>query len=172
MIALLSRENAKLREAMNNCVLLAEILEPVKMRYTQDNQTPIAEVLVQFSGLRQDDPPSKLKVLGWNTMAETLQQSCQVGQQVLLEGRLRMNTVERPEGFKEKVAELTVSRVHPLGTSGTLPAPVSTPVSPPPSSGFTPPPPSTFVPPAPTVAPPAPTPPANVTPPNYDDIPF
>jgi single-stranded DNA-binding protein len=168
---------------MNNCILLAEILEPVKMRYTQDNQTPIAEVLVQFSGLRQDDPPSKLKVLGWNAMAETLQQNCQVGQQVLLEGRLRMNTVERPEGFKEKVAELTVSRIHPLGaasssgmvSSGTVAmGGASTPsmtnpgvVSPP---SFTPPPPSAFVP--PVSAPPVPTPPANVPPPDYDDIPF
>jgi len=164
---------------MNNCILLAEILEPVKLRYTQDNQTPIAEVLVQFSGLRPDDPPSKLKALGWNTMAETLQQNCQVGQQVLLEGRLRMNTVERPEGFKEKVAELTVSRVHPLGAvSAGAVAPMAggdpgivSPPSPPSSGGFTPPPPSTFVPPAP-ISPVSPAPPANVPPPDYDDIPF
>jgi single-stranded DNA-binding protein len=159
---------------MNNCILLAEILEPVKMRYTQDNQTPIAEVLVQFGGLRQDDPPSKLKVLGWNAMAETLQQNCQVGQQVVLEGRLRMNMVDRPEGFKEKVAELTVSRIHPLGaaSSGTVTPPPSPAISTSPGavstpSNFTPPPPSTFVPSVPT-----PIPPANVPPPDYDDIPF
>ncbi|MFZ9736559.1 MAG: single-stranded DNA-binding protein [Prochlorotrichaceae cyanobacterium] len=149
---------------MNNCVLLAEIIEPVKMRYTQDNQTPIAEVLVQFSGLRQDDPPSKLKAVGWNNMAETLQQNCQVGQQVLLEGRLRMSTLDRPEGFKEKVAELTVSRIHPLGaTAGTVASAVT---------GFTPPTPSSFVPPAPVSTPTVPPPPANVPPPDYDEIPF
>jgi len=31
----------------------------------------------------------------------------------IIEGRLSMNTVERPEGFKEKRAELTVQRIHP-----------------------------------------------------------
>ncbi|MEY2979461.1 MAG: single-stranded DNA-binding protein [Prochlorotrichaceae cyanobacterium] len=151
---------------MNNCVLLAEIIEPVKMRYTQDNQTPIAEVLVQFSGLRQDDPPAKLKAVGWNNMAETLQQSCQVGQQVLLEGRLRMSTLDRPEGFKEKVAELTVSRIHPLGATVGAVAATGTGITP------LPPAPSSFVPPAPVSTPTVPAPPANVPPPDYDEIPF
>ena len=32
----------------------------------------------------------------------------------MLEGRLGMNTIERPEGFKEKRAEMTVQRVNPI----------------------------------------------------------
>ncbi len=154
---------------MNNCVLLAEVLEPAKLRYTQDNQTPIAEVLVQFEGSRPDDRPSKLKVVGWNTMAETLQQTCQPGDRILVEGRLRMITVDRPEGFKEKVAELTASRIHSLGaTSATVAGLTPGTLPPNPAPSFTPPPLASFNP-TPLAAPVAP---ANVTPPDYDDIPF
>jgi single-stranded DNA-binding protein len=44
-----------------------------------------------------------------------------VGQRLVLEGRLRMNTVSRPDGVKEKRAEFTLSRLHPSGAgpSGT-----------------------------------------------------
>jgi single-stranded DNA-binding protein len=166
---------------MNNFVLLAEIIEPVKLRYTQDNQTPVAEVLVQFAGLRPDDPPARLKAVGWNTMAETLQQSCQVGQSVLLEGRLRMNMVDRPEGFKEKVAELTVSRIHSLGGGTGSAAPVA-PTSANYSSAVPNGTPSTpSAPPMPSVpmsstpmssTPIAPSMPPQMPPPDYDDIPF
>jgi single-stranded DNA-binding protein len=34
---------------------------------------------------------------------------------VVIEGRLSMNTIDRPEGFKEKRAELTASRIYKLG---------------------------------------------------------
>ena len=34
------------------------------------------------------------------------------GQQVVLEGRLRMNSVTRKDGTKEKQAELTASKIH------------------------------------------------------------
>ena len=154
---------------MNNCVLLAEVLEPAKLRYTQDNQTPIAEVVVQFEGSRPDDRPSKLKVVGWNNMAETLQQTCHPGDRILVEGNLRMSMVERPGGFKEKVAELTARRIHSLGTTSVTAAGITPGTLPSnPAESFTPQPLPSFNP-TPLAAP---VPPANVTPPDYDDIPF
>ena len=36
----------------------------------------------------------------------------------MIEGRLHMNTIERPEGFKEKRAELVVSRIYSLANNG------------------------------------------------------
>jgi single-strand DNA-binding protein len=96
---------------MNNCILLAEIVEAPQLRYTTDNQTPIAEFVVKFPGLREGDAPGQMKVLGWGNLAQEIQERYQIGDRVLLEGRLGMNTVERPEGFKEKRAEMTVQRV-------------------------------------------------------------
>ena len=99
---------------MNSCILMAEIVQDPQLRYTTD-QTALAEMLVEFPGLRAEDPPATLKVVGWGNLAQEIQQQYHQGDRVIIEGRLSMNTVERQEGFKEKRAELTVQRIHPLG---------------------------------------------------------
>jgi single-strand DNA-binding protein len=99
---------------MNNCILMAEIVEDPQLRYTSDN-LEISEMLVRFPGMRPDDPPATLKVIGWGNMAKEIQQNYHEGDRILIEGRLGMHTIERREGFKEKRAELTVQRIHALG---------------------------------------------------------
>lgn len=102
---------------MNHCLLEVEVLEAPQVRYTQDNRTPVAEMTVRFDGLRPEDPPGQLKVVGWGNLAQDLQNRVQVGQRLMLEGRLRMSTVPRQsDGVKEKRAEFTLSRLHPLGS--------------------------------------------------------
>ncbi len=103
---------------MNSCVLMAEIIQDPELRYTSENQTPIAEMVVQFAGLRPDDPPATLKVIGWGNLAQEIQANYHVGDRVVIEGRLAMNTIDRPEGFKEKRAELTAQRLHRLSGEG------------------------------------------------------
>ncbi|PSN19482.1 single-stranded DNA-binding protein [filamentous cyanobacterium CCP5] len=105
---------------MNSCILMADIVQAPQLRYTSDNQTPVAEFIVQFPGLRDDDPPSQMKVIGWGNLAQEIQEQYREGERVLLEGRLGMNTIERPEGFKEKRAEMTVQRIYSLGQLNTL----------------------------------------------------
>ena len=107
---------------MNHCLLEVDVLEAPQVRYTQDNQTPVAEMLVQIDGLRPDDPPGRLKVVGWGNLAQDLQNRVQPGQRLVLEGRLRMSTVTRQDGVKEKRAEFTLARLHPLGTAPGSPA--------------------------------------------------
>jgi single-stranded DNA-binding protein len=133
---------------MNSCILLAEIIQDPQIRYTSDNQTPIAEMQVQVSGLRPEDPPATLKAIGWGNMAQEIQGNYHTGDRVIIEGRLGMNTVERPEGFKEKRAELTISKIYTLdgatigtvtggsvagGMASNVAAPLSAPPSPPPA---------------------------------------
>ena len=110
---------------MNHCVLEVEVVEAPTLRYTQDNQTPIAEMAVRFDGLRADDPPGELKVVGWGNLAQDLQNRVQVGQRLVVEGRLRMNTVPRQDGMKEKRAEFTLSRLHPVGAAASPGAPAA-----------------------------------------------
>ena len=114
---------------MNNCILMAEIVQAPQLRYTADNQTPIAEFVVKFPGLRDGDAPGQMKVVGWGNLAQEIQEKYGTGDRVLLEGRLSMNTLERPEGFKEKRAEMTVqrlSRVNDLqGLSIADPTPIA-----------------------------------------------
>ncbi|MEC4817024.1 MAG: single-stranded DNA-binding protein [Scytonema sp. PMC 1069.18] len=99
---------------MNSCILMAEIIQEPQLRYTADN-LEITEMLVQFPALREGEPPATLKVVGWGNMAKDIQQNYHQGDRILLEGRLSMNTVDRPEGFKEKRAELTVQKIQSLG---------------------------------------------------------
>lgn len=150
---------------MNNCILMGEIVEAPQLRYTADNQTPISEFVVKFPGLREGDAAGQIKVIGWGSLAQEIQERYQIGERVLLEGRLGMNTVERPEGFKEKRAEMTVQRVTPIDQLQSIsmaePAPIAagkfvgsqTPTS------------------TPAAAPAAPTAPA-ASAADYDDIPF
>ena len=107
---------------MNSCILMAEIVQDPELRYTSDTQTPIAEMVVQFPGLRAEDPPATLKVTGWGNLAQEIQDTYHQGDRVVIEGRLGMNTIERPEGFKEKRAEMTVQRIYRLGDNTLLEA--------------------------------------------------
>lgn len=148
---------------MNNCLIMAEIVQSPQLRYTSDNQTPVAEFVVQFPGLREGDPSSQMKVVGWGNLAQEIQAQYQAGQRVMLEGRLAMNVIDRPEGFKEKQVEMTVSRLYNVGDLGTMPmappAAVPTPTATPSPAASRPP-----------VAAPAAAPPTE--PASYDDIPF
>ena len=87
------------------------------VRFTQDNKTPIAEIEAQFESLRADDPPSTIKVVGWGKLAEELQNTVQINSKLVIEGRLRMNSVPRQDGTKEKRAEFTLARIHPISNN-------------------------------------------------------
>ena len=102
---------------MNHCRLEVLVKKAPTVRFTQDNKTPLAEIEVEFDSLRADDPPSALKVVGWGKLAEELQNTVQVNSKLVIEGRLRMNTVPRQDGTKEKKAEFTLSRIHPFSAN-------------------------------------------------------
>ncbi|WP_019499915.1 single-stranded DNA-binding protein [Pseudanabaena sp. PCC 6802] len=104
---------------MNSFTLLAEIVSDPELRYTPDNQNSIASFLVQFSSSREEDAPSRLKVVGWNRLADEIMEKYHKGDAVVIEGRLGMNVIDRGN-YKEKRAEMTASRIHML--SGALSA--------------------------------------------------
>jgi single-strand DNA-binding protein len=175
---------------MNSCVLMAEVVSTPELRYLQDGQM-IAEMTVQFPALRAEDPMETLKVVGWGNLAQIIQEQIHLGDQLVLEGRLSMVVTDRPEGFKEKRAELTANRLHRVQADLNAPRMVSTPAA---TAPATPQPTAqpvaaaTAAPAAPAAAEAAATPktssrsasrpatpppaPANYEEPNYDDIPF
>jgi single-strand DNA-binding protein len=103
---------------MNSCILMVQITEAPQLRYTQDNQLAIAEMKVQFPALRPEEPTAEVKAIGWGNTAQEIVNKYQVGDQVIVEGRWGMNRIERPEGFKETRAELTISKIYDLGSLG------------------------------------------------------
>jgi single-stranded DNA-binding protein len=156
---------------MNNCMLLAEIVQAPQLRYTSDNQTPVAEFWVEFPPLRDNDPAAKLKVVAWGSLGQEVQANYQAGQRVLLEGRLAMNVVDRPEGFKEKQVEMTLQRLYDAGSFSTMAMTAPAPLTPTTASPAAAP---VAVAPTPSSPPPVTPPPtaAHAPSPNYDDIPF
>lgn len=150
---------------MNSCILIAEIIQDPQLRYTQDNNMAIAEMRVQFPGLRPEDPPATLKVLGWGNLAQEVAQKYHTGDRVVVEGRLGMNTIDRPEGFKEKQAELTLAKIYSLGeasiasTTGSTSAPTQEAAAPTATATR-------------SKAPRAVAPPPPTSEPDFDDIPF
>ena len=105
---------------MNHCLIQAVINTAPQMRYTKESKTAIAEMMVNFKGLRDEDPSRELKVLGWGTIAKEMVEELKEGQNIVVEGRLRMNSVTRQDGTKEKQTELTASRIHHIIPAGKI----------------------------------------------------
>jgi single-strand DNA-binding protein len=80
----------------------------------------VAEMVVQFPGLRDDEPMATMKVVGWGNLAQEIQEKYHQGDQIIIEGRIGMNMIERQEGFKEKRAEMTAQRIHRLDAGTTM----------------------------------------------------
>jgi single-strand DNA-binding protein len=115
---------------------MAEITQNPELRSTADNQMEIAEMFVQFINAKPENPPALIKVVGWNNLAREIKEKYRQGDKVVIEGRLEMNTIDKPEGYKEKRAQLIASRIHPLGATD-MPAPSAAPAassSPPPAA--------------------------------------
>ena len=101
-------------KGMNHCLIQAVINSAPQMRYTKENQTPIAEMIVNFKGLRSEDPNRDLKIIGWGNIAQEMVDELKEGQNIVIEGRLKMNSVTRKDGTKEKQPELTASKIHQI----------------------------------------------------------
>lgn len=98
---------------MNSCILMAQIVSGPELRLTPD-EVEVTEMMVQFSGPNPKDPPANLKVVGWRNKAKEIKENYVSGDRVILQGRLSMNLFEHREGFKEKRAELIVSRIYKM----------------------------------------------------------
>jgi single-strand DNA-binding protein len=118
---------------MNSCILMAEIAQNPELRSTPDNQMEIAEMFVQFVNGKPENPPALIKVVGWNNLAREIKEKYRQGDRVVIEGRLEMSTIEKPEGYKEKRAQLVASRIHAVDGSdmftGSAPATTAPPIS-------------------------------------------
>lgn len=110
---------------MNSIVLMGEVLSDPELRFTAENLA-ITSLLIEFPGLRDTDPKARVRVSVFGEKAQTLKDEIQKGQQVVVEGQLRMNVVER-DGRNEKRAEINAKRVYGVGGVSTIGSTVSAP---------------------------------------------
>ncbi|MEM9155200.1 MAG: single-stranded DNA-binding protein [Cyanobacteria bacterium J06642_2] len=141
---------------MNSIVLMAEILTEPELRFTPDNLA-VASFLISFPSTRPDDPDNQVRVAMFGDAAQQAVDERKVGDRVILEGQLNVDSIER-DGRKEKRAEVSVRRIHLVTgeVASTAPAASARPAS----RKQTP---------RPTAATPTP---ASTGAPDLDDIPF
>ena len=101
---------------MNSCVLMVEVISEPELRQTADN-LEVANMMVEFPGLRSEDPSARIRAVGWGNLASEISEKYHPGDRIIVEGRLGMNVIEMKEGYKEKRAELIISRIFPVGSS-------------------------------------------------------
>lgn len=114
---------------MNVCILQAEIIREPQLRYTPDTQLAVTDMLVEFPGLRPEDPCGRLRVVAWGNLAEQTAKQFKVGDHIIIEGRLGMIKADLPGGMRTTRAELTASRIFPIQVGGAITA--ETPAAPP-----------------------------------------
>lgn len=100
---------------------MGTIISDPELRYTPDNQNSLAQLWLEFANTRPDGAPCRVRATGWGNLGAEIHQKYHKGDQVVVSGRLRMTSFDRPEGFKEKRAELTISQIFPLGAGLTPP---------------------------------------------------
>lgn len=101
---------------MNSLILYAIATTNPELRHTPDGQSRIASFLVQFPAPKQGDPPFRLKVTAWNNLADKAIADIKRDSQVIIEGRLRIDNVDRGT-HKEKRTELVAEKIHAIAAS-------------------------------------------------------
>jgi len=96
---------------MNSVIIQGIALTSPELRSTPDNSNTIASFLCEFPAPKAEDPPFKIKVTAWNKTGDRVMEKVTQGMAVIVEGRLRLDTVDRGT-YKEKRTELVASDVH------------------------------------------------------------
>lgn len=98
---------------MNSAALFGQIISPPELRYTEDNQLPIATTLFQFEQMGTGGEPvmATVQLKAWGKNSSELLMETSAGQKVVVSGSLRLNKVDRPEGFKETRAEIWMNNL-------------------------------------------------------------
>lgn len=102
---------------MNSITLQGTIISQPELRYTSEEQIPISTSLLEYLQVGQggEDTPVRVKLQGWGKNNSEALQSTQVGQEVILTGHIRLNTVEFEDGYKQKLAEINLSNLVVVG---------------------------------------------------------
>lgn len=95
------------------------ILLEKTLRYTQEGRA-IAEFIIEIDPLREGDPKENLKALYWGESGEKAHNALQTGEQLVLQGQLRINKVTHKTGNEEYVeqqASLIVEKINRIQAS-------------------------------------------------------
>ena len=132
---------------MNAIAILGEVVSDPELRETPDGLA-IAKFPLRFAAARPEEAPYQVSVVVFGrvarsgettrNLAQEVAQQFHQGDTVVVEGQLRMNTIER-DGYKEKRAEVQARKVVSVSAgAGGFSVQESVPSSPPPKAASKP----------------------------------
>jgi len=97
--------------------LSGQVVSQPEKRFTPNN-TAVVTLELSVDASSQDrgqrSEPFSMKVTCWNRLAEAVAEQLSVGDNVLVEGRLMMQSVQSPEGVAKKLFEIEANTIHKL----------------------------------------------------------
>lgn len=132
---------------MNAIAILGEVVGDPELRETPDGLA-IAKFPLRFAAARPEEAPYQVSVVVFGrvarpgettrNLAQEVAQQFHQGDTVVVEGQLRMNTIER-DGYKEKRAEVQARKVVSVSAgAGGFSVQESVPAAPPPKAASKP----------------------------------
>ena len=101
---------------MNKCVLMGRLTRDVDVRYTQTNNTMVANFSLainrRFAKEGEERQADFINVVAWNKTAEFVSKYFKKGQQVGVIGRIQTRTWEDEQGQKRYVTEVVAEEVY------------------------------------------------------------
>jgi single-strand DNA-binding protein len=131
---------------MNAIAILGEVVNDPELRETPDGLA-IAKFPLRFAAARPEEAPYQVSVVVFGrvarpgettrNLAQEVAQQFHQGDTVVVEGQLRMNTIER-DGYKEKRAEVQARKVVSVSAGAGDFSVQDVPASPPPKAAAKP----------------------------------
>ena len=101
---------------MNKCVLMGRLTRDVDVRYTQTNNTMVANFSLainrRFAKEGEERQADFINVVAWNKTAEFVSKYFKKGQQVGVIGRIQTRSWDDEQGQKRYVTEVVAEEVY------------------------------------------------------------
>ena len=101
---------------MNKCVLMGRLTRDVDVRYTQTNNTMVANFSLainrRFAKEGEERQADFINVVAWNKTAEFVSKYFKKGQQVAVIGRIQTRNWDDEQGQKRYVTEVVAEEVY------------------------------------------------------------
>lgn len=106
--------------SLNRVIIIGNLTKDPDIHYTPEGKGVCNfQIASSYKYLNKDNkwvdkPPTYIRIVTWEKLAERLSESLVKGHAVLVEGRLQANSWETPEGEKKSTIEIVANRVSKL----------------------------------------------------------
>ncbi len=101
---------------MNKVILKGRITQDLELRTTINNKSVVRFTLAVNEGYGDNKRTNFINCEVWNGKAENLAKYCEKGSLLLLEGRIRVESYDDPEGNRRYIIKVVAENIEFLGS--------------------------------------------------------